>query len=186
MGWVCCGFRMGRTGFKAESHHVRWEGIFSLHGQHGKWYRAKKKGLLGAEGRLEREEGIMGMQCSIPRRASPPGGVRSVGVLRGQLMERGGWRSRPALRSSLLRQPDLPLAASFSHLGAICPPLPAGGQRPSSHEQPCQICSPRPAQPRLGKSGPKYHAMSRCSLWVPAHPQYRRPGSISTDPCAAR
>lgn len=127
-----------------------------------------------------------GGPCSTPQESKPARGVRSGRVLRRQLMERGDWRSRPALWSSLFHQPDLPFAASFSHLGVICPPLPAGGQWPSSHEQPCQICSPRPAHPRLGKPGPKYHAMSRCSLWVTAHPQYCRPGSISTDPCAAR
>lgn len=122
----------------------------------------------------------------IPQEIKPAQGVRSSWVLRGQLMDQGGWRSRPALWSSLLHQPDLPFAASFSHLRVICPLFPAGGQRPNSHEQPCQICSPRPAHPRLGKPGPKYHAMSRCSLWVTAHPEYRRPDSISTDPSAAR
>lgn len=177
---VCCGFRMCRAGFKAESHHIRWEVIFSLHGQYGKCYRAKGKGLLGAEGHPERGE------YGTLQEIKPTQGVRSSWVLRGQPMEQGGWRSRPALWSSLLHQPDLPFAASFSHLRVICPLFPAGGQRPNSHERPCQICSPRPAHPRLGKPGPKYHAMSRCSLWVTAHPEYRRPGSISTDPSAAR
>lgn len=123
----------------------------------------RERGCSGKKGPKKRR----GELCSIPRESKPARGVRSSGVLHGA----GGWRSRPALWSSLLHQPHLPFAVVFSHLGAICPLLPAGGQRPSSHKQPCQICSPRPAHPRLGKPGPKYHAMSRCSLWVTAHPE---------------
>lgn len=68
---ACCGFRMCRAGFKAESHHVRWEVIFSLHGQHGKCYRAEGKGLLGAEGHPERGERS---RTASPRKSSPPRG----------------------------------------------------------------------------------------------------------------
>ena len=50
------GLRVCRAGFRAESHHLRWEVIFSLRGQHRKQYRAKRKGLLGGEGHPERGE----------------------------------------------------------------------------------------------------------------------------------
>lgn len=180
MGWAVA-LGMCRAGCKAESRHIRWEVTFPLHGW--LWKVVQGQGQGAAWGR--EEKGVMDTQCSIPQESKAAQRMRSNGVLRGQPMERRGWGSCPALWSSRLHQLDLPLEASFSHLRAICPSLPAGGQQPSSHEQPCQVCSRRPAQPRLGKLGPKYRAKSRCSPWVTAHPECRRPGSISTDPCTA-
>lgn len=179
--WGGCAVALGCAGQSLKQSPTTSGGKLPSHCMDGVGSGAgsRARGCLGQK----EERGVMDTQCSIPQESEAAQGMRSSEVLHGQLMERGGWRSCPALWSSLLHQLDLPLQASSSHLRAICPSLPAGGQQPSSHEQPCQVCSRSPAQPRLGKLGPKYRAKSRCSPWVTAHSECHRPGSISTDPC---